>query len=413
MTGRFAGSVTRHFVGCGFRLRARAAAVSASARRAGAIALLLAGACATVACGSHAAENSETADAKPTAGSNSGPAPVRLEQDQLATLRVEPVGERDWPQVMTVAGKVQFDEDHVGRVLAPLSGPVTGMRVKVGDVVQRGQPLCEIESRDAAQVIGEHNESHKDLELAEKTTAMTEDLFEHQAASNIALQQARNELAKARARVTRSDAALRALGLTSEEQITKFDGRIPVVAPLSGTVTERKIIDGQIATSDGTPMMTIADLSSVWVLGDIFERDLHNVAVGEEAAITTAAYPDETFNGRVDFISPVIDPATRTAKIRVSVPNPRRQLKPEMFANIRLSGGTSERAIAVPSSAAFTEGGRTWVFVAIGDRQFVRRAVEIASDSGPQQRVLSGLRAGDRIVTVGVLLLRQEEKGAD
>jgi cobalt-zinc-cadmium efflux system membrane fusion protein len=378
------------------------------------VALWLLGACTSVACGSRAAENSDSADAaKPAAAAASGPAPVRLERDQLSSLRVETVSERDWPQLMTVAGKVQFDEDHVGRVLAPLSGPVAGMRTKVGDVVQRGQLLCEIESRDAAQAIGEHNESHKDLELAEKTAAMTEDLFEHQAASNIVLQQARNELAKAQARVTRSDAALRALGLPSEEQIAKFEGRVPVVAPLSGTVTERKIIDGQIATTDGTPMVTIADLSSVWVLGDIFEIDLHRVAVGEAAAVTTAAYPDETFNGRVDFISPVIDPATRTAKIRVSVPNPRQRLKPEMFANITLSGGTPERAVAVPSSAAFTEGGRSWVFVPVGDRQFVRRAVEIASDPGPEQRVLSGLRAGERVVTGGVLLLREEEKGAD
>jgi cobalt-zinc-cadmium efflux system membrane fusion protein len=338
---------------------------------------------------------------------------VRLEQDQLSSLKVEAVRERDWPQLMSVAGKVQFDEDHVGRVLAPLSGPVASMHVKVGDAVRRGQPLCEIESRDAAQAIDEHNESHKDLELAEKTAAMTEDLFEHQAASNLALQQSRNELAKARGRVTRSDAALRALGLTSEEQIAKFDGRVPVVAPLAGTVTERKIIDGQIATTDGTPMITIADLSAVWVLGDIFERDLHKIVVGEAAAITTAAYPDETFNGRVEFISPVIDAATRTAKIRVSVPNPRQRLKPEMFATITLNGGTSERAVVVPSSAAFTEGGRTWVFVAVGDRQFVRRAVEIGSDAGADRRVLSGLRAGERVVTGGVLLLRQEEKGAD
>lgn len=396
--------MTRVLVGSGFRRAVGAAAASA---------LLVVGACAAVACGSRAAEDADNGAAKKPTVAESGPAPVRLEENQLASLRVETVGERDWPQVMTVAGKVQFDEDHVGRVLAPLSGPVVGMRVKVGDAVRRGEALCEIESRDAAQAIGEHNESHKDLELAEKTAAMTEDLFAHQAASNLALQQSRNELAKARARVTRSDAALRALGLTSEEQITKFDGRIPVVAPLSGTVTERKIIDGQLATTDGTPMITIADLSSVWVVGDLFERDLRRVAVGAAAAITTAAYPDETFNGRVDFISPVIDPATRTAKIRVSVPNPQQRLKPEMFANIALTGGTAERAIAVPSSAAFTEGGRTWVFVAVGDRQFVRRAVEIASDAGPQQRVLSGLRAGERIVTGGVLLLRQEEKGAD
>jgi cobalt-zinc-cadmium efflux system membrane fusion protein len=377
-------------------------------------AALLVGACAGAACSSKAAAGGDDAG-KAGTPEDGRVAAVELQPAQLASLRVEPVGEREWSRLMTVAGKVQFDEDHVGRVLAPVSGLVVDMRVKVGDVVARGQVLCDIESRDAAQAIGEHNESHKDLELAEKTAAMTEDLFDHEAASNIARQQARNELAKARARVARGDAALRALGLTSEELIAKFDGQIPVVAPLRGTVTERKVIEGQLATADGTAIITIADLSAVWVLGDIFERDLHRVAVGDRAAVTTTAYPEETFNGRVDFISPTIDPATRTAKLRVSVPNAGQRLKPEMFANVALSGGTPERALSVPSTAAFTEGGRTWVYIAVGDRQFVRRAVEIAADPGTDRRVLSGLRAGERVVTGGVLLLRQEEatKGAD
>src|SRR4029077_7241468 len=162
--------------------------------------------------------------------------------------------------------------------------------------------------------------------------------------------------------------------------------------------------------TDSTPIMTVADLSSVWVMGDIFERDLHVVTVGQVATVTTTAYPGEQFRGRVDYISEVIDPATRTAKVRVSAPNRNGRLKPEMFASIVLGVGEGERELTVPSGAAFTQDGRTWVYVSTQPGHFVRRAIEIVQDAGAEHRVLSGLRAGDRVVVAGALLLRQEEE---
>jgi len=134
------------------------------------------------------------------------------------------------------------------------------------------------------------------------------------------------------------------------------------------------------------------------------------VTVGQVATVTTTAYPGERFRGRVEYISEVIDPATRTAKVRISAPNRNRRLKPEMFASIALGVGEGERVLTVPSGALFTQDGRTWAYVSTEPGRFVRRAIEIVQEEGTEPRVLTGLRAGDRVVIDGALLLRQEEE---
>ena len=231
-----------------------------------------------------------------------------------------------------------------------------------------------------------------------------------EAASKIALQQAQNDLAKAHARAARAGEALRVLGLSGQDDLSHVNGRVPITSPITGVVFERRITDGQFVQSDSTPILTIANLDAVWAVGDVFERDLRLVTKGQAAAVTTAAYPGERFEGRVNHISEAIDPATRTAKVRVSVANPGARLKPEMFAGIDLRLSGPERALAIPATALFTEEGRSYVYVEAGRARFARRAVEIAASDGPRRRVLSGLRAGDRVVVDGALLLRQEQQ---
>jgi len=338
----------------------------------------------------------ESPASSPAAASTDAHADVVMDAAALASIKVDTLVERPLGRTLQLPGKVQFDEDRLVHVLAPLAGQVVGLRVKIGDAVQKGETVFAINSREAASVIGEHAESRKDLELAEKTAAMTEDLFNHQAASKIALQQAQSDLAKARSRVARNEQALRLLGLLSEADIDRFDGRVPVVSPIRGVVIERHVTEGEFVQSDNMPTMAIADLSTVWVIGDIFEKDLHLVAVGDAATITTAAYPGEHFAGHVNYISDVLDPTTRTAKIRVSVPNPRGRLKGEMFSSIALDVSDPAPVLDVPSQAVFVEGGQRWVYVATAPGHFTRRAV-------------GDLRKGDRVVVDGGLLLREEE----
>ena len=335
---------------------------------------------------------------------------ITLDSKMLTSIKVDTIGGYASSGQLAVAGKVQFDEDRVARVLAPLSGQVVDLQVKLGDPVRKGQALCVLSSRDAAAAAGEHIESRKDLELAEKNASMTEDLFEHQAASKMALQQAESDLAKARARVARTEEALRVLGLAVQDDVTSFNGRVPIRAPIAGVVIERRVTDGQFAPADGTPLMTVANLDAVWVIGDLFERDLRLVRRGQPAIVTTSAYPGERFEGRVNYISESIDPASRTAKVRVSVTNPGGRLKPEMYAAVALAVAGDERAPHVPTDAVFTENGRSFVYVELAPGRFTRRSVEVAPGEGPSRRVLNGLRIGERIVVDGALLLRQEEQ---
>jgi membrane fusion protein, heavy metal efflux system len=357
-------------------------------------------------CGGHG----ETASAEsPAADARAKDDSIVVDDKMRASLTIAAVEERDAASSLTIAGKVQFDEDRLSRVLVPVAGQIVDLRVKVGDVVRKAQPLCAVNSREASAAVGEHIESHKDLELAEKTAAMTEDLFQHDAASKIALQQAQSDLAKAQSKLARTEQALHALGIDDDHRLASFTGRVPIPAPIGGSIIERKVTEGQFVQSDSTPIITVADLSTVWVIGDLFERDLHLVGVGQPAAITTAAYPGERFQGRVNYISEVIDPATRTAKVRISVPNPGGRLKPEMFAVVALGVAAGERVVVLTSRAIFTEDGRTYAYIDSGAGRFVRRSIEVAPGEGAERRILNGLHAGDHVVVDGAILLRQEE----
>jgi len=370
--------------------------------------MLVAVALCAPACG-HSDAASAAADGEAT-NARAADGSMSLDPKMLAAIRVEPVVEREVANAFAVAGKVQFDEDRVARIVVPLGGQVIDLRVKVGDPVRHGDVLCAINSREAAASVGEYIEARKDVELAEKTSAMTEDLFAHEAASRIALQQAQSDLAKARSRAARTEESLRVLGLNPKDDLAQFNGRLPITAPLTGVVIDRRVTAGQFVQSDGTPIMTIADLSTVWMVGDVFERDLQRVSAGQTASITTAAYPGETFHGRVNYISDSIDATTRTAKVRVSVANPGGRLKPEMFASVSLDLAAHDRVLLVPSDAVFTEDGRAFVYAEVGSGKFARRPVDVAQTEGAQRRVIAGLRPGDRVVVDGALLLRQHEQ---
>ena len=398
--------------------------------RAFAAGLLMAAAAAAAACSPRsdvaAAPPDETA--APPAGLSRT---VVVDSKMAASIVVDTAGDHGSPSELTIAGRVQFDEDRVARVLAPVAGQVVGLRVKVGDRVAKGERLCTIASREAASAVGEFLESQKDLELAEKAAAMTADLYQHEAASRMTLQQAQSDLAKAQSRVARTTEALRVLGLSGVSagglgagaDLSSFNGRVPILAPIGGTVIERKVTEGQFEQADSAPIFVVADASVVWFVGDVFERDLHLVSLRQPATMTTAAYAGQAFQGHVDYISDSIDPATRSAKIRVSVPNPGGRLKPEMFASIAVDiasspDGGSPHALTIPASAVFVEEGRTYVYAEVAPRTFERRAIEVSPEDRPgapglnnaaRRRVVDGVKAGDRIVVDGALLLRQQE----
>jgi cobalt-zinc-cadmium efflux system membrane fusion protein len=335
---------------------------------------------------------------------------VHIDASMAAAIHVSAVERKPSPRLLRATGKVQFEESRLARVLAPVAGEVTGFRLKVGDPVKKDQTLFALNSRDAAAVIEDHLDAHRDLDLAEKTLAMTQDLFEHQAASRLSLEQAQNDVAKAHTKVDRTEAALLAIGLRPDDAAGgAIDARVPVISPIHGAVIEVHVTDGQYVQTDSSPLVAIADLSEVWVEADVFERDLHLVHTGESAVVTTTAYPSDQFRAHVERVSDTLDPVTRTVKVRFLVSNPTLRLKPEMFAEVVLALESQEDGISVPASALFTEADRMFVYVAIDDHTFTRRGVEAVADSADTRRVLRGLSPGDRVVVSGAVLLRAQE----
>jgi cobalt-zinc-cadmium efflux system membrane fusion protein len=338
-------------------------------------------------------------------------ASVRLGDAQRAQIKVEELSSRPTGDVIHATGAVEFNADRMARILTPVSGQVQGLRVNVGDDVRAGDTLFVLSSREVAAAVADHLASHKDLELSEKTFAMTKDLFEHQAASRISLQQSENDLAKARAKVAQTEEVLRVLGFDDAalENGAALPSRIAIRAPISGTVIERTITSGQFVGSENAPLMTLADLATVWVQADVFERDLHSIAAGQKADVTTAAYPEDHFSAQVARIGTVVDPQTRTAKMRFVVANPGFRLKPGMFTTAALQLPLQSAALTVPATAMFVENGRSYAYVQAEKNTFVRREIDTLPGNGDRLRVTRGLTIGDRVVTDGVLLLRALE----
>jgi cobalt-zinc-cadmium efflux system membrane fusion protein len=353
------------------------------------------------------------AAAAPAAGAKTeAPDTVNLDEAMLANIRVEPVRERTARRILTATGKVQLNEDRTSRVLAPLPGQVLGFQLRVGDGVQKEQILFSIKSREVAALVTDYLESERDRDLAEKTHAMTKDLFEHQAASRISFQQSEGDLAKAKAHVARAEEALRVLGLDAKEaqRTGGLQALVPVLSPLTGAVIERTVTNGQFVQADSTPLLTLADLSTVWVQVDVFERDIHLVQPGQKVRVTAAAYPSRSFIASVERIGDKVDLETRTLKVRLLASNPGFSLKPEMFITAAVELNETLAGIAVPARALFTEDGKNYVFVDIGNRRFERRMVAATPGGEDRWEVTSGLHTGDRIVTNGVLLLNYRGK---
>jgi cobalt-zinc-cadmium efflux system membrane fusion protein len=335
------------------------------------------------------------------------PGLLKLEPGMAKEVRVEAVEAATLPVTLKVFGKIQFNEDRLGIVLAPLPGQVSRLTVRTGDAVAKGDVLFQISSRDIAGAVGDYIDARKDLELSEKTLAMTRDLFDSKAAAGISLKQAENDFAKCRGRAARTMEILKTLGVDVHgEEITS---QVPVRSPLQGTLIERKVTEGQYVTGDATPLLTIADLSTVWIVADLFERDLPRVRAGEKAEVSTIAYPDVKFQGRVERISDVVDPNTRTIKVRLLVANSDGRLKPEMFAAVTLFLKDAEPALTIPAKAAFTEGGRQFVYVERKTGEFQLRPVEVQPGPEGRLKVLQGLAAGERVAGEDVMLLRAQE----
>lgn len=316
---------------------------------------------------------------------------------------------------LTLAGKIAYGEDKYSRISSPLQGRVIEVKVHLGDRVRAGDVLLVVDSPDVAQAYSEYVKEDSELQYATRAYELAKDLYEDKALALKDLKQAENELVKARAEFRRAKERLLSLKISPRELSKPLDkqqitSRFEMKSPLSGIVVERSVTPGQSVTGDPDHILfTVADLDVLQVVADVYERDLSLVREGQSAVVKVEAYPDVEFPATVMRVGDVVDPATRTIKVRARVNNESHKLKPEMFARLQLDVGGRGQFLAVPREAVLEVDGKQFVYVVEEGSRYVKREVTIANISHEQARVVEGLKQGERIVTKGAVLVKGQE----
>lgn len=315
-----------------------------------------------------------------------------------------------------LVGTVSYDQDHLALVGPLVSGRVTRLVAGVGDKVKRGQLLAEIESAEAGQARADLISARARASAAEINLRRESDLAEKRISSarekEVAEAQWITERASSRAATER----LRALGLTASDisavDRTEQGGRLPMRSPIDGVVLERAVTLGQ-AVERATDAFKIADTAHVWIDLSLYEKDLPRVHVGEKVEIRADSHPNEMFKGRVAYVVPVVDEATRTAKVRIELNNESGKLSFGQLVTAKLVGDPStvaEAVIAVPRSAIQRVEGRSVVFVKSPNKAggFERRVVELGVSTGDQIEIRRGVKEGELVASDGAFLLKSE-----
>jgi cobalt-zinc-cadmium efflux system membrane fusion protein len=334
------------------------------------------------------------------------------QQIKDAQLQVAPVKDEDVGGVVVTSGRVTFDDLKVSHVFSPVTGRVVNIQAQPGQRVKKGAPLATIESPDVGTAFSDLAKAQADLVAAEHDFKRQKELFEAHAGSQKDYESAQDNFGKAKAEYER---ARRKAQLFRGGGVDSVNQEFTLRALIDGEVVARNVnpgveVQGQYSGGNAVELFTIGELDSVWVLADVFEIDVARVKKDARVTVKVVAYPNQIFEGRVDWVSGTLDPTSRTAKVRCKISNPERQLKPEMYATVSISVA-ERKALAIPRSAMLRLADQTMVFVEGGKApngliRFERRPIAVDEEEGGDYLpVTRGLTAGERIVTSGAILL--------
>jgi cobalt-zinc-cadmium efflux system membrane fusion protein len=337
---------------------------------------------------------------------------VTLTAAQRRNVRLYTVQASKFHKTVEATGAVDFDNDQATSVLAPFSGPVSRLLVSLGAQVKAGDPLAEVYSPDFAAAIGAYRKALATAKTNRRLADLDKDLLQHQGVSQREAEQAETDAVNAEAD---RDAALQAVvSLNVQPQAIKDiqEGR-PVSrpegmirSPIAGTVVEKLITPGELLEAGTTPCFTVANLSRVWVMAQVFGADLGAVSVGDSAEIATGI-DSKNFTGRVDNISALVDPDTRSVVVRVVVENPGNFLKKQMYVRATIQSRQESIGLLVPVSAILRDDENLpYVYLAQTDGSFARRHVTVSYRTGEQYDIAEGLKAGDEIMVDGAIFVQ-------
>jgi membrane fusion protein, heavy metal efflux system len=320
----------------------------------------------------------------------------------------------DYRPLIEATGSVAFNGDKSTQVLSPVSGPATRVIGMPGMVVHRGEPLAYVSSPDFASAVADYRKAQTTFRNAKRIADRDSALFKNDALARGDLEQAQADLAGAEADVEAAVESMRALGVDEAQIESVRDGKTSAIAaiiraPIDGTIVEKLIADGQLLQAGTTPAFTIADLSTMWVLANVFANDLPDVSVGENVNVITDVSRGPV-PGRVDYIASLADPGTKAVQVRIVAPNLDHVLRRDMFVRVQIKASTEHHGFLIPvSSVMRDEQNLPFVFVAGANNGFTRRRIDLGNRIGDTYEVTSGLNAGDQIVAEGALFIQFAE----
>lgn len=365
----------------------------------------------TIAITSFAGCSPEAAEA-PQAASSTTASNVTLTDAQRQRINLYTVAPSKFRKTIETTGVVDFDNEQATSVLAAFSGPVSRLLVAPGDRVKKGDPLALVESADFATAISAYRKAIATAQTTRRLADLDKDILEHQGIPRREAEQAETDAANAE---SDRDAALQALvsldvdpqAITDIQQgrpISRAQGVIR--SPIAGTVVERLITPGQLLQAGTTPCFTVADLSRVWVMAQIFGSDTSSVSLGAQADIVTGI-GSTNFSGTVGNIAALVDPNTRSVAVRVVVANPGEVLKKQMYVRVLIHARQDSDGLLVPVSAILRDDENLpFVYAAQADGSYARQHVTLGYRTGDQYDIVQGLKAGDRIVTEGGIFVQ-------
>jgi membrane fusion protein, heavy metal efflux system len=337
---------------------------------------------------------------------------VKLTPEQRRNLRLYQVAQSTFRKTVETTGVVDFDNDQATSVLAPFSGPVSRLLVSLGEHVKLGAPLAVVDSPDFATAISAYRKAIATAQTLRRLADLDQDLTAHNGVSKREADQAETDAVNAEAD---REAALQSLvslqvpadsikAIQEGRSVTRVEGVIR--APVAGTVVEKLITPGQLLEAGSTPCFTVADLSRVWVLAQVFGNDLEAVQVGDSAEVVTGI-GENTFSGTVDNIAALVDPDTRSVAVRVVAKNPADFLKKQMYVRVRIHAQKQSTGTLIPVSAVLRDDvNLPFVYEVQPDGSFARQHVTLAYRTGDQYDIAEGLKAGDEIVVDGGLFVQ-------
>jgi cobalt-zinc-cadmium efflux system membrane fusion protein len=332
-----------------------------------------------------------------------------IPQDQMSHVQVVTVAPTTLTRTLRLTGAVAYNAFSTTPVITQVGGPVTRILVVPGERVKKDQPLLTVTSPDYSLLFASYLKAKDTFRVADKNYDRAKDLYAHSAIAERDLLQAESDRNQAQADLTAALLGLKILGIPDPEKLVNApsSSEIPLLSPIAGEIVERDVSPGQLLTAGTTQAFVISDMSTVWVLANVYQSDLAYVKVGDDVVVETDSYAGTTFHGKISFVSPAVDPTTRTLQARIVVDNPGEKLKNNMYVTAVVTAGSVQNAIAVPDASILRDDeNQPFVYVANNSNSFGRRSVDIGQSENGVTQVLKGLSPGEKIAGNGSLFLQ-------